>query len=51
MHDSTRTGIERVAVMHNAAIVPDHDVAGAPLMAPGELWLRRMAPQRVEKVL
>src|SRR5262245_36864289 len=37
--------------MHDAAIVPQHEVAGAPLLVPGETLLRGMRPHRVQKLL
>jgi len=34
MHDAPGARIERVAAVHDAAVVPEHQVAGAPLVAP-----------------
>ena len=41
--------IEDGRPVHGAAIVPEHDVAGSPLMAIGEARLCRKGPQIVEK--
>src|SRR5450755_1780709 len=37
MHDAALLGIEGVAAVHGAAVVPQHEVADAPDMLPGEL--------------
>ncbi|HEY3159130.1 MAG TPA: DASS family sodium-coupled anion symporter [Vicinamibacterales bacterium] len=34
VHDAPGARIERVAAVHDAAVVPEHQVAGAPLVAP-----------------
>jgi len=34
VHDTPRPGIERIASVHDAAVVPEHEIAGAPTMAP-----------------
>ena len=49
VHDAPRVGIERVAAMHRAAIVPDQDVADFPLVMPRGLRPRGVRPQRIEQ--
>src|ERR1700730_11301130 len=49
MHDAPRTGVERVAPVHGAAIVPQHQIADAPHVLPGELRPRHVAPQLIEQ--
>jgi hypothetical protein len=51
MEHAPRRGIERIAAMHDTAVVPHHHVAGAPLVVPGELRLRGVRPQLVEQRL
>src|SRR5712691_13249650 len=51
MHDAPRLGIERIAPMQDREIVPHEQVADLPLVAHGELRLRRVRPQRVEQRL
>src|SRR5256714_4285139 len=43
-HDASRAGVERIAPMHRAAIVPQHQVADPPCMLPGELGTRHVGP-------
>ena len=49
VHDAPRTGIERVAAVHDTAVVPQHEVAGAPLVAPGERVRGRDLPDAIEQ--
>ena len=36
VHDAPRSRIERVATVHDAAVVPQDEIAGAPLVTPGQ---------------
>ena len=36
VHDASRTRIECIAPVHRAAIVPDNQIASAPLVVPGK---------------
>jgi len=36
VHDAPRPGIKRIAAMHDAAVVPEDEIAGAPVVAPGQ---------------
>ena len=49
MHDAPRAGIERVAAVHDAAVVPQHQVAGAPLVAPRQRISGGRFPDAVEQ--
>ena len=49
MHDPPRARIERVAPVHGAAIVPEHEIADAPLMPPRERFTCRLGPDFVEE--
>jgi hypothetical protein len=51
MHHASRARIERLAMMHYAAVVPDKKISHAPLVMPRQLRLRRMRPQRFEDFL
>jgi hypothetical protein len=44
MHDAPRSRIERIAMMHDAPVVPDEDVAAPPGVMPRDLGARRMRP-------
>jgi sodium-dependent dicarboxylate transporter 2/3/5 len=48
VHDAPRARIERVAPVHHAAVVPQDEIAGAPLVAPGQRAGRRRFPDAVE---
>ena len=48
---ASRRIVERVAAMHEAAVIPHEHVAHPPLLAPHELGPRRMRPQFVEEAL
>ena len=43
-HDAPLFGIDRLAVMHRAAVVPNQHVADAPTVGPGIFRLGRMRP-------
>src|SRR5262245_43265139 len=48
VHDAPRSRIEGVAPVHDAAVVPQHEIAGAPLVTPGQRLSRRRLPDAVE---
>jgi hypothetical protein len=48
VHDAPRSRIERIAPVHDAAVVPQHEIAGAPLVPPGQRLSRRRLPDAVE---
>src|SRR5262245_17308402 len=48
VHAAAQALVEGVAAMHDAAVVPHHQVAGAPLLVPGEAILGGMSPHGVE---
>jgi phosphate-selective porin len=49
VHDAPRSGIERVAAVHDAAVVPQHEVAGAPLVAPRQRIGGGHVPDAIEQ--
>jgi len=49
VHDAAGGGIEGLAAMHGATVVPQHEVADPPGLVPGKGILRRMRPESVEK--
>src|SRR5215471_9767856 len=49
MHDAPRGWIERVAPVHGAAIIPQHEIADPPDMLPRKFSPRHMAPQLVQQ--
>ena len=49
VHDAPRSRIERVAAVHDAAVVPQHEVAGAPLVAPRQRIGGRDVPDPIEQ--
>ncbi len=51
VHQAAQALVEGVAAMHDAAVVPQHQVAGAPLLVPGEVLLGGMGPYGVEERL
>ena len=51
VHDAPAARVERIAPMHGAAIVPQHQIADAPDVLPGELRPVDEAPQLVEQRL
>ena len=38
VHQAAGRGVEGVAAVHRAAIVPPHQIAGLPLLGPGEFF-------------
>ncbi len=50
VHQAAQAFVERVAAMHDAAVVPHHEVADPPLLVPGEALLRGVRPQRIQKL-
>src|ERR1044071_6827288 len=51
VHQPSQALVEGVAAMHDAAIVPHHQVADPPLLVPGEALLGSVCPYRVEQLL
>src|SRR5581483_4747168 len=51
VHQPAGGGIEGVAAVHRAAVVPPDEVADLPVLAPGVFLLRRVRPQLVEQRL
>ena len=49
VHNAPRSGIERVAAVHDAPVVPQHEVADAPLMAPRQRLRGRHVPDAIEQ--
>src|SRR5579863_216142 len=49
VQNPARSGVEGIAPVHGAAIVPQDDVSHLPLDAPGESILRGERPQIVEQ--
>src|SRR5215469_9598999 len=49
VHDSSAVRIKCVASVHGTAVVPQHEVADAPDVLPGELRARDELPQLVEQ--
>jgi solute carrier family 13 (sodium-dependent dicarboxylate transporter), member 2/3/5 len=48
VHDAPRSRIERVAPVHDAAVVPQDEIASAPLVTPGQRIDGRRLPDAVE---
>src|SRR5262245_65189351 len=51
VHDPSGAGIECVAPVHGAAIVPEHEIADAPDVLPGEFRPIDETPELVEQRL
>src|SRR5579871_6405383 len=51
VHQAAEAFVEGVAAVHDAAVVPHHQVADAPLLVPGEALLRGVRPHGVEQFL
>src|SRR5262245_19802678 len=51
MHEAPQALVEGVATMHDATIVPQHEVAGPPLLIPGEALLSGVCPNGIEQLL
>src|SRR5438477_6569489 len=49
MHDSARAGIERIPPVHRAAVIPQHEIAGAPDAPPHVPVLRGIRPDFIEQ--
>src|SRR5438067_11810259 len=49
VHQAARARIERVAPVHRAAVVPQHEITGAPVVPPGQRVARRMRPHVVQQ--
>jgi len=50
MHHAPCIGVERVAPVHHATIVPEKKVALAPMVRKCVLRLGRMRPQQIEQL-
>src|ERR1700682_45789 len=44
MHDAARVLIERVAAVHGAAVIPQHEITRTPYVVPRELFTRCVGP-------
>src|SRR5215204_1345997 len=51
MHQAAGGRVEGVAAVHRAAIVPPHEIADPPVLAPGEFLLAGVLPQEIEQRL
>jgi sodium-dependent dicarboxylate transporter 2/3/5 len=49
VHDAARSGIERVAAVHDAAVVPQDEIAGAPAVTPRLRIGRCRLPDAIEQ--
>src|ERR1700720_2118791 len=49
VHDTPRGGVEGIAAVHHAAVVPQNEVADTPIIVPGELVAGRVSPDLVEQ--
>src|SRR6266550_1456146 len=49
VHDAPRSWIERVAAVHDAPVVPQDEVAGAPLVTPGQRIGGGHVPDAIEQ--
>ena len=49
VHDAPRARIERVAAVHDAAVIPQDEIAGAPLVTPRQRVSRCGLPDAVEQ--
>src|SRR5712671_7413304 len=49
VHQPASCGVQGVAAMHGAAIVPPYQIADAPILTPREFLLRRMRPEKVQE--
>src|SRR5207237_4899915 len=50
-HQAAGRGVEGVAAVHRAAIVPPHEIADLPFLCPGELVLDHVSPELIEQRL
>src|SRR5262249_39589231 len=48
MHDAPGSRLERLAAVHAAAVAPQHEIAGAPLVTPGQRVSGCRLPDAVE---
>src|SRR5215216_3977617 len=51
VHQAAQALVEGIAAVHDAAIVPQHQVACAPLLVPREVLLGGVCPHRIEQGL
>jgi sodium-dependent dicarboxylate transporter 2/3/5 len=49
VHDAPRPGIKRIAAVHDAAVVPQHEIAGTPMVTPGQAIGRRDFPDAIQQ--
>ena len=50
MHNTSRIRVEGIPAVHGAAIVPEQQVTGLPLMRVGVLGLGHRVPQGIERM-
>jgi hypothetical protein len=51
VHQPPGIWVEFVAAVHDAAVVPQYEVADPPLLVPGQLGAGGVRPQRIEQLL
>jgi sodium-dependent dicarboxylate transporter 2/3/5 len=51
VHDAPRSWIERVSPVHHAAVVPQHEIANAPPVTPGQRLSGRGLPDAIEQCI
>src|SRR6516165_4000407 len=49
VHDASRGGVEGIAAVHRAAVVPQNKVAHPPVIVPRQLVARRVSPNLIEQ--
>src|SRR4051812_37543408 len=49
VHDASRSGVEGIAAVHRAAVVPQNEVADPPVIVPGQLVAGRVSPNLIEQ--
>ena len=49
VHDAPRSRVERIAAVHDAAVVPQDEISDAPLMAPRQRIRRGKFPDPIEQ--
>jgi sodium-dependent dicarboxylate transporter 2/3/5 len=49
VHDAPRPGVKRITAVHDAAVVPQHEVARTPLVAPRQRVGRGDVPDAIEQ--
>src|SRR5947209_19610927 len=51
VHQPARRGVEGVAAVHRAAVIPPDQVADPPFLLPGEAFLAGVLPQEIQERL